>query len=101
MAVRLRASEFTVTGTAQKLTTILGLPEQQFYSTLAVRANFNNAGDIWIGDSAALTVAANRGGYLHPDDALTIDLKDGRSSTDNIWFIASSPGDTLHILRFE
>lgn len=101
MAVANKAAEFAVTGTAQSLTTLLGLSSQVFFQTLALRANFNNAGDIWVGSGSGLTVAANRGGFLHPDDALTVDLADGRTSTDQLWFIAASPGDIVHVLRFE
>lgn len=101
MGVAVRAAEVSVTGTAQSLTTLLGLETQMFFQTLALRAAPTNAGDIYIGNSGALTTSTNRGGFLHPDDGLSIDLADGRTSTDQVWAIAASPGDVLHILRFE
>lgn len=101
MSVRIAGGEFAVTGTATSLTTLLGLSSQVFFQTLALRANAANAGDIWVGSSAALTTSAQRGGFLHPDDGLTIDIADGRASTSSIFFIASSPGDILHVLRLE
>lgn len=101
MAVANKAAEFAVTGTATSLTTLLGLSGQVFFQTIALRANENNAGNIWVGSTSALTVAANRGGFLHPDDGLTIDIADGRTSTDQFFFIADSPGDILHVLRLE
>lgn len=101
MAVANRAAEFAVTGTATSLTSLLGLSAQVHFRTLALRANVNNAGDIYVGSSSALTVAANRGGFLHPDDGLTIDMSNGLTSTDFFYFIAQSPGDILHVLRLE
>lgn len=96
MAVALVGDELQISGTATSLTTLLGLTSAIYFTTLALYANHGNGGNIYGGKSDVTTVA-NRMIYLRPNTAFTIDINVGYCSTDQWYFIAEVPGDTLHV----
>lgn len=96
MAARFKGKEYTFTSTTPvKLTTILGLPSNDFVSTLVLRANKLNAGDVVWGGST-LTTSTNRWGFLDAGDAVGIDLSSKYFNTDEV-YLAGETNDIVHI----
>lgn len=96
MAARFKGKEYTFASTAPvKLTTILGLPSNDFVSTLVMRAAKANAADVVWGGSD-LTVSTNRWGFLDSGDAVGIDLSNKYFNTDEV-YIAGEANDIVHI----
>ena len=95
MSAVVDGTEYTVTATATSLTVIIG-SGRKFFSVLALRAGEANLGTVYIGKSAAVTVAANRIGYLQPLESVAIDMTKANFSSDSL-FIIGTPGDILHV----
>lgn len=94
MAVRISGNDFTVTGTRASLSSLLGLTEKRHFSVLTLRADPSNTGIVYGGDGT-VTVAANRQFFLQPGEAISFDLKSAWTDTDQVYLIASSPGDRI------
>jgi hypothetical protein len=89
--------EYTVTGTAANLTSIIGTG-RKFLSIIALRAGAANVGTVYIGKSN-VTTAANRLGYLEAKESIAVDMTKSYYSSDDI-YIVGTPGDLLHIMIF-
>lgn len=88
MGAEIFGGEVTVTSTAQNLSTLLGLGEKKFLSTLVIRADTANTADIFYG-KGNVTTSANRLGFLQAGEALTVDIH-SFTNTDELYLIAAS-----------
>ena len=96
MAARFRTKEYSFPSTAAvKLTTVLGLTNQDYVSTLVIRAGASNTGTVYWGGSD-VTTSANRGGYLAQGDAVGIDIINKYFGTDEVYFVGAQ-NDIIHI----
>lgn len=87
----------TVTGTAQSLTQLLGLSQQAAFGHGSIRAGVANVGTIFFG-KANLTAGANQLGYLLLKEAFDVALEGVYTNTNELYLIASNPGDTVYIV---
>ncbi len=97
MAAEFRPFEYVFASTAPvQLSTIIG--GRVFISDISVRAGKSNAMIVAIG-GATVTQTSNRGGYLDPGEALSVDLVQKFFTSDQ-FYLAGSVGDRVHILSF-
>lgn len=100
MAAKFLPKEFTISTTPATLSSLIG-QGRRFVTTIAIRAANANTQPVYLGGSD-MTSVANRGGFLLPGDALTIDLSnDLRFSTDDVFLVAGSGTQTIHLLGYE
>lgn len=95
MAVELIGEEFAVTGTAQQLTSLLGLTSNKYFQALALRAGEGNTGTVY-GGLSDVTTGAHRRFYLRAGESFTIDIHTGYCSTGQWYLVGSVPGDIVH-----
>lgn len=86
-----------ITGSAQNLTTLLGLGAKLAVQDLIIRAASGNAGRLWIGKNSGLTTLANQIAYLDAREAWGWNLSGQWLWTDDVWLIADTPGDDAFI----
>lgn len=95
MAARIDGGDFTVSGTPTSLTSLLGLSVKRHFSILTVRSDPANAGLIYGGNSD-VTVGANRLFMLQPGEGISFDLNHAWTDTDQMFLVATSPGDRVY-----
>lgn len=88
MAGRVRGGEFAVTGTAQSLTSLLGLARQEPFTEVALRAWKGNVDEVFFGKSN-VTLAANRLGWIDPGEAVEVATPGYFTNTDEIHLIGT------------
>lgn len=97
MAASLGGGPVNVTGTAQRLTSLLSLPTRVAIQDISIRAATANAGRIWIGSSASLTTTTNQIGFIDAGEAWGWHVVGQWLWTDDLWLIATVPGDDAYV----
>lgn len=95
MSGRLEGGPVTVSGTAQNLTTGLGMATRRFFSDFTLRASATNGGTVYFGKSN-VTTSANQLGFLQAGDAWGGDLTQKFISSDD-FFVVGTPGDVVFV----
>jgi len=94
MAGEFFGGPLSITGTAQNLTTLLGLPERKWFCELSIRALDTNVDKIWVGRSNVTTVA-NQLGYIRAAEAIDTSLSNAFVNTDDLYLVGT-PGDVAY-----
>jgi hypothetical protein len=89
VAARFEGTEFTVTGTAATLTSLLGYTAKLHFSHIAIRADITNAASVFIGKSN-VTTATNRCGFIRAGEAFEIALEGMWTDTDQIFLVGTA-----------
>lgn len=91
MAIRLVTKEYTFTGSGEiAIAALLGMPATTWIRGMAIRAERTNADDVFWVDAQG-----DKGGFLGPGEALTLDFGDGQSLAGNLTMTGSS-GDKFY-----
>jgi hypothetical protein len=86
-----------ITSTAQTLTDLLGLSNQRYFQSAALRADVNNLGTVWFG-KANVSTTANQFGYLNYGEGFSIDISQGFTHTDSLYLISTeASGDKVYV----
>lgn len=97
MAGELFGDPITITGTPTSLSALLGLPAGKWFCELNIRAGSSNAGTIWVGKSN-LTATTHQLGYIDKREAMDVSLHQAFFRVDDIFLVASSPGDIAYVI---
>lgn len=97
MAGEIFGDPITITGTPSSLTSLLGLSAGKWFCDLTIRAAPANAGTIWVGRSN-LTATTHQLGYIEKREAIDASLQQTFFRTDDLFLVASSPGDVAYVL---
>jgi hypothetical protein len=79
------------------LTTILGLANLDFVSTLVMRTPTANDPLVVYWGNSNMTAVANRGGFLEAGDAIGIDVVSKHFGTNEVFLAASGGTAVIHI----
>lgn len=95
MAALFTGKDYTFTDTAAvSLSTIFG--GDCYLSTVAIRANSSNSGNVVIGDST-VTSTSNILGFLKKDEAISLDLV-GKFIPAKHVYLQATTNDRVHII---
>lgn len=97
MGVAVGGGKISVTGTAQNLTTLLGLPSAVFISGFQIRADITNTDIIWVG-KANVTATTDQLGFIQAGEALSQDTIRGFHKTDEVYLIATSGTQVAYVI---
>lgn len=97
MAGEIFGDPITVTGTPTSLSSLLGLSPGRWFAELTIRAAQANAGTIWVGRSN-LTATTHQLGYIDKREAIDASLTQAFFRTDDLFLVASSPGDIAYVM---
>jgi hypothetical protein len=98
MAARLRCVEYTFSDTTPvSLTTVLGLNNVDFISTLVMRTPTSNDPMVVYWGGPTMTASTNRGGFLEAGDAIGIDIVGKFFPSSELYLAASAGTAVVHI----
>lgn len=97
MAVQVVGTEYTVTGTAASVSSILGVSGAgRFISHMTFRALDTNVGNVFLGKSD-VTTTTNRLVFLKPGESFSFGLEGPYTNLDD-WYVIGTAADKLHII---
>lgn len=89
-----------ITGTAQNLLTLTGLPDGSTFGSFTVRAGPSNAGRLFFGPSTVTGAGVDAWGYLDAKEAISSTIFSAMPPRQ-FHLVAASPGDTAFIFGIE
>ena len=76
--------------------TLLGI-ENLSFGELAIRADTENTGRIWVGHSSALSATQNQVGFVDAGESLDLSLLT-RMRLESVWLLATDAEDVAYVM---